>query len=92
MVTLACKDYAEADAKAREIYNAECDALKCPTPEKERCIKRHLPPFVHADTKAIAVVVVDAKLLTTADAARVVTVEKADEAKWTPVWSLGVTR
>jgi hypothetical protein len=88
MVTLTCKDYAEADAKAREIYNAECDALKCPTPEKDRVTKYHCPPFIHTDTKAVAVIVPDTKLLTPADAAKVVTVAPADEGKWQPVWDV----
>jgi hypothetical protein len=86
MNIITCKDYAEADTKAIEMYNAECDKLGCKTPEKERVTKQHYPPFVHADTKAVAVVVTDTKLLTTADAAKFVTVAKADEAKWQPTW------
>ncbi len=86
MDAITCKDYAEADALARKLYNADCDAKHCPTSERDRVIKRHLPPFIHADTKAIAVIVPDTKLLTTADAAKVVTVPPADEAKWQPKW------
>jgi hypothetical protein len=87
MVILDCRDHTEADAKAREIYNAECDKLGCKTAERDRVTKQHYPPFAHVDTKAVATVVPDTKLLTTADAAKVVTVAKADEAKWQPVVS-----
>jgi hypothetical protein len=48
---------------------------------------RYLTAVVqHADTKAIAVIVTDTRLLTTADAAKCVTVPPADEAKWQPKW------
>lgn len=86
MITIACASSEEADALARELYNAERDALGCKTPERERVTKRHSPPFIHADTKALCVIVPDTKLLSPADAAKVVTVAKADEGKWTPVW------
>jgi hypothetical protein len=84
MVIFDCRDRAEADAKGREIYNAECDKLGCKTPERDRVTKQHYPPFQHADTKAVATVVTDTKLLTPADAAKVVTVPPADEHKWQP--------
>jgi hypothetical protein len=89
MVTLVCTRYDEALAKAREIWDAECEAVKCPVPAKDRgpeWTQMRYPPFAHADTKAIAVIVTDTKLLTPADAAKVVTVPPADEAKWQPAW------
>lgn len=86
MDTIVCRDYEEADALARKLYNAHCDSVGCLTPEKDRVAKRHYPPFIHADTKAVAVIVPDTKLLSAEDAAKVVTVAKADEAKWLPVF------
>jgi hypothetical protein len=86
MDIITCPRRDEADILARKIFNTDCDKLKCPTPEKERVVKRHYPPFAHVDTKAIAVIVTDTRLLDPADAAKVVTVPPADEAKWQPKW------
>jgi hypothetical protein len=41
MNIIVYKDFASADQAARDVYNAECDAKKCPTPENERLVKRH---------------------------------------------------
>lgn len=89
MVVLPATDGTEAYAKACEIYNAECDALGCRTPERERVTKCHYPPMQHADTRAIAAVVTDTRRLTPADSARAVTVASRDEEKWQPKWDAG---
>jgi hypothetical protein len=87
MDILIVKDYSEAVQKACDLYNKECDTLGCKTPEKERVTKRHSPPMVNADTKAVAVIVTDTKLCDVADITKVTAVAKTDEAKWSVAWN-----
>lgn len=40
---------------AEELYDRECDLIKCPTPKAQRVTKMNDEPLQHKDTKAYAV-------------------------------------
>jgi len=80
-------DRTEAVRLAEELYDKECDFLKCPTPKEQRVTKTHSEPFQHTDTKAFATLVTDralgvVSLLSAGAGSKLET--NADVAKWKP--------
>ena len=49
-------DAATADATAQLLYDAQCDALNCPTPKEERVELRHYPPMQDGDGNIFVIV------------------------------------
>jgi len=87
---IPAKDFAEAMKIAEELYDRHCDLLRCPTPKERRVTKCYDVPVRQVDTKELACRVPSAALVAVAliaDAAKLTTVAKEDEAKWQPVVS-----
>jgi len=80
-------DRAEAVKLAEELYDKECDFLKCPTQKEQRVTRSHCEPLQHADTKAFAALVTDralgvVSLLSAGAGSKLET--SADVDKWKP--------
>jgi len=87
MNIITAADRTEALKVAEELYDRECDLLKCPTPKKDRVTRVHDEPHQHTDTKAFAVLVPDRALgvvsmLSAGAAAKLVLVPARDVDKW----------
>jgi hypothetical protein len=89
MNIITAADRAEAVQVAEELYDLECDLLKCPTSKEKRVTKVHSEPFQHVDSKEFAVLVPDRALgvvsmLSAGAAAKLVLVAARDVEKWSP--------
>lgn len=89
MNIITAADRAEAVKTAEELYDLECDLLKCPTKKEDRVTRVHSEPFQHVDSKEFAVLVPDRALgvvsmLSAGKAASLVLVAARDVEKWSP--------
>jgi len=62
MQIITAASRADALRLAEELYDRECDLLKCPTPKSERVTRMDDEPLQHKDTRAYAVRVSDRAL------------------------------
>lgn len=87
MNIITATDRTEAVKVAEELYDLECDLLKCPTSKEKRVTRVHSEPFQHTDSKEFAVLVPDRALgvvsmLSSGAAAKLVLVPSQDVEKW----------
>ena len=87
MDILIANDYETADKIARDLYNKECDALGCLTPEGERISKSRDFPLYNEDAKSFAAQVFDKSLLSASDTGKISVIDEKNAPTWKRVWT-----